>query len=191
MRLSPTACFKYDDVDSAMQLADQQSLTTHASITANECCRFLAGSIPKLLQGKSYQDAKVNISSAGWSIDLKEMVAYPQAGCSSDNIPPDGFVQNKLKAEIWAIENTKDFKDAVLLALSLEDDVDTTAAATRQIADARYSYTSINYSLKQMLGKERKLYVKSQFFILGLEDFWRDQQSNRDQKNMAPSIIYN
>ena len=63
------------------------------------------------------------------------------------------------------MQNTCTFEDAVLKAVNLGDDADTTGAVAGQIAGACYGYSSIPKSLKSGLIDERKLYVTSQLLI--------------------------
>lgn len=78
---------------------------------------------------------------------------------------------------LQCIENTTSFENAVLLAVNLGDDADTTAAITGQIAGAVYGYAAINPTLKLGLVAERRLYVTSQFLAR------TDQGSHRSDEN--------
>jgi len=49
-----------------------------------------------------------------------------------------GYVIDTLEAALWAVWNTDNFKDAILLAANLADDADSVAATAGQIAGALY-----------------------------------------------------
>lgn len=162
MRLAPIVCFAYGSFDDSMALAEQQSHTTHASPIAAECCRFLAGLMQQLLVGKPYDDAKANVLAVGWSPELTKLVAEPLTGRPVDAVPSDGFAPHTLAAAMWSVENSNCFADAVLLAVNLGHDADTTAAVTGQLAGARYGYNYIDPHLKLELIDEARIYVSSQ-----------------------------
>jgi ADP-ribosylglycohydrolase len=140
-----------------------QSRTTHASPIAEECCRFAAGLIFMLLRGRDYATAKEDVLSLGWSDKLTDAIGKPLADVNDGLIPSGGYVLDSLRAALWCIENTNSFENAVLLAVNLGDDADTTAAVTGQIAGAMYGYSTIKNKMKSALFGERRLYVTSQF----------------------------
>lgn len=168
MRLTPAVCFASHDLETAMHLAAAQSRTTHASPIAEECCRFTAGLIFKLLRGADYETAKADMLAVGWSEELTEAIGFALAGVDDALIPSGGYVLDSLRASLWCVENTNSFENAVLLAVNLGDDADTTAAITGQIAGAIHGYTAVPQSLKEGLVGERRLYVTSQFLARNL-----------------------
>ena len=165
MRLTPAVCFASHNLETAMHLAAAQSRTTHASPIAEECSRFAAGLIFMLLRGKDYATAKEDILSLGWSDKLTDAISKPLATVNDGLIPSGGYVLDSLRAAFWCIENTNSFENAVLLAVNLGDDADTTAAITGQIAGATYGYSTVPLVLKKGLVGERRLYVTSQFLV--------------------------
>ena len=165
MRLTPAVCFASHSLETAMQLAAAQSRTTHASPIAEECCRFAAGLIFMLLRGKDYATAKEDVLSLGWSDKLTDAIGKPLAGVDEGLIPSGGYVLDSLRAALWCIENTNSFENAVLLAVNLGDDADTTAAITGQVAGAMCGYSAIETTMKSGLLGERRLYVTSQFLV--------------------------
>jgi ADP-ribosylglycohydrolase len=170
MRLTPAVCFASHNLETAMHLAAAQSRTTHASPIAEECCRFAAGLIFMLLRGKDYATAKEDVLSLGWSDKLTEAIGFPLGDVDDALIPSGGYVLDSLRAALWCIENTNSFENAVLLAVNLGDDADTTAAVTGQIAGALYGYSAVPQALKDGLIGERRIYVTSQFLSRSLID---------------------
>jgi ADP-ribosylglycohydrolase len=163
MRLTPAVCFASHSLETAMQLAAAQSRTTHASPIAEECCRFAGGLIFMLLRGRDYTTAKEDVLSLGWSDKLTEAIGFPLASVDDALIPSGGYVLDSLRAALWCIENTNSFENAVLLAVNLGDDADTTAAITGQVAGALYGYSAVPQAPKDGLIGERRIYVTSQF----------------------------
>ena len=163
MRLSPAVCFVTDDIDAAMNLASAQSRITHASPIAEECCRFTAALLFKILNGLNYTTAKRETLELDWSDQLSSTLSPSLRDVDDALVPSGGYVLESLRAALWCIENTKSFEQAVLLAVNLGDDADTTAAITGQIAGAIHGYSAIPSILKDGLIGERRIYVTSQF----------------------------
>lgn len=62
---------------------------------------------------------------------------------NESDIQCSGYVLHTLEAAIWCILTTKDYKDAVLKAVNLGDDTDTTAAVTGGLAGLIYGCDGI------------------------------------------------
>jgi ADP-ribosyl-[dinitrogen reductase] hydrolase len=60
-----------------------------------------------------------------------------------DQIRSSGYVIDTLEAALWAVWNTDNFRDAILLAANLADDADSVAAVAGQIAGALYGMSGI------------------------------------------------
>ena len=69
------------------------------------------------------------------------------AGSFRSSEPPEikgsGYVVKSLEAAIWAFNNGQDFSDAVLSAVNLGDDADTTGAVCGQLAGAYWGESGI------------------------------------------------
>ena len=80
--------------------------------------------------------------------------------------PPEirgtGYVVQSLEAALWAFSRAWNFRDAVLLAVNLGDDADTTGAICGQLAGAHYGYDGIPPEWREGLAKRD--------LILGLAD---------------------
>ena len=74
----------------------------------------------------------------------KEPVARDEIKNKSvDDIQSTGFVLHTLEASIWCLLNTTSYTEAVLTAVNLGDDTDTTAAVVGGLAGIVYGYDSI------------------------------------------------
>lgn len=60
-----------------------------------------------------------------------------------DAIQSTGFVSHTLEASIWCLLNTTSYEEAVLTAVNLGDDTDTTAAVVGGLAGILYGYENI------------------------------------------------
>ncbi|WP_458118863.1 ADP-ribosylglycohydrolase family protein [Paenibacillus sp. Z6-24] len=60
-----------------------------------------------------------------------------------DDIASGGYVLHTLEASIWTLLNTDSYREAVLTAVNLGEDTDTTAAVTGGLAGLYYGYDAI------------------------------------------------
>lgn len=60
-----------------------------------------------------------------------------------ENIKSGGYVVDSLEASLWCLLHTDSYQDAVLLAVNLGHDTDTTAAITGGLAGLYYGYDTI------------------------------------------------
>jgi ADP-ribosylglycohydrolase len=155
MRLAPVA-IKYhnwflDDMPSYSTIADDSSRTTHASPQCRSACRYLATVLAGLIHG----ERKEIVLDSEWH-GLKELVKcgplHPLiqkvAEGSYKNkteltIRGSGWVVQSLEAALWAFWNSDNFEEAVLKAVNLGDDSDTTGAVCGQLAGAYWGEAGI------------------------------------------------
>jgi ADP-ribosylglycohydrolase len=67
----------------------------------------------------------------------------PFEGVKEENISGSGYVISTLEASIWCLINSKSYSEAVLKAVNLGDDTDTTGAVTGGLAAILYGIESI------------------------------------------------
>jgi ADP-ribosyl-[dinitrogen reductase] hydrolase len=76
------------------------------------------------------------------------------ASLSIDQIHSSGYVVHTLEAAIWCLLKTSNYKEAVLLAVNLGEDTDTTAAVTGGIAGLFYGWETIPAEWTSVLAKK-------------------------------------
>ena len=59
-----------------------------------------------------------------------------------NNISSGGYVIHTLEASLWCLMHTQNYADAVLKAVNLGEDTDTTACVTGGLAGLLYGYDS-------------------------------------------------
>jgi ADP-ribosylglycohydrolase len=148
MRLAPVAVRHVDrfpdDLVELGRFAAESSLPTHASPQCLSACRYLALIQCGLLHGIDRDE----VLSPDWQ-PLNQLRAIDPLHPAVDEIargsfrhrqPPEiagtGYVVKSLEAALWAFHTAQNFEDAVLRAVNLGDDADTTGAVCGQIAGA-------------------------------------------------------
>lgn len=71
------------------------------------------------------------------------LIVNRQQKVDEDNIKSSGYVIDTLEASIWSILTTNNYKDAVLKAVNLGHDTDTTGAVTGGLAALIYGMDTI------------------------------------------------
>jgi ADP-ribosyl-[dinitrogen reductase] hydrolase len=143
MRLAPVALFFHPDLELTLKYAAESSRTTHGAAEAVDCCRLLAFVLSRalsgagrdhlLLGGDQHVTERAVVAIANGAYLAKESAA----------IQGSGYSVASLEAALWCIAQTSSFEQAVLAAVNLGDDADTTGAITGQIAGALYGCEAI------------------------------------------------
>jgi len=160
MRLAPVP-IRYaglfpHNVDELSRLAEESSLPTHASEQCRSACRYLATVLAALIQGED-RDA---VLAPDWKPlrllnDIKPLhllIEEVAQGSFRHKQPPviqgSGWVVKSLEAALWAFNDADTFEEAVLRAVNLGDDADTTGAVCGQLAGAFWGESNITEALR-------------------------------------------
>lgn len=155
MRLAPVpvrfAVYFPGNVAELCRLAAESSYPTHASPPCISACQYMALVLAALIQG----EPRARVLDPHWPhlADLRRFaplhpdVDQVASGRFRTRIPPEicdsGYVARSLEAALWAFHNATDFRQAVLAAVNLGHDADTTAAVCGQFAGAFWGYSKI------------------------------------------------
>jgi ADP-ribosyl-[dinitrogen reductase] hydrolase len=155
MRLAPVPIRYADLFPGALEqlstLAAESSLTTHASAQCLSACRYLTVVLCGLIHGID----RDQLLAADWEplrlvCDLEAL--HPEIdrvarGSFRKRQPPEirgsGYVVESLEAALWAFHGAHNFGEAVLRAVNLGDDADTTGAICGQLAGAFWGESGI------------------------------------------------
>lgn len=74
-----------------------------------------------------------------------------------DEIKSSGYVLHTLEASIWCLLNTSSYSEAVLKAVNLGEDTDTTAAVTGGLAALKYGFETIPEKWLIMLSRKKDI----------------------------------
>jgi ADP-ribosyl-[dinitrogen reductase] hydrolase len=165
MRLAPVpiayAHELYDETDHLIERLIESSLPTHGSPQCRSACAYLGLVLAGLLHGLSREEVlapdwlPVVQLLAGEAFD--DEVAAIARGSFRLRQPPairgSGYVVQSLEAALWAFHAADDFGAAVLAAVNLGDDADTTGAVCGQLAGANWGESGIPESWKVGLAR--------------------------------------
>lgn len=131
MRVSPIG-FAFNDLNTVLQEAKKSALVTHNHLEGIKGAQVTAASVFMAKTNKSKQEIKDFIESE-YKYDLSESVRSLQATYKFDN-----SCQGTVPQAIICFLESKDFEDAIRLAISIGGDSDTIACICGGIAQAYY-----------------------------------------------------
>jgi ADP-ribosyl-[dinitrogen reductase] hydrolase len=143
--------FYSDQPVEAVSRAADSSRTTHGAAECVDACRYMAGLLIGALQGASKSHLLGDLFEPMTGIWKEKPLAPAIQDVASGSFrakqPPaiqgSGYVVRSLEAALWAFYHSHSFEDAVLRAVNLGDDADTTGAICGQIAGAYYGVEGI------------------------------------------------
>ena len=142
IRLAPTAIFRRHTLSGTWRESAAQSRCTHRAVEAVNGCELLGAQLHLALNGADKEEALSPMPRALYPRPLIINAGeYKQK--TRDQIRSSGYVIDTLEAALWAVWNTDNFKDAILLAANLADDADSVAATAGQIAGALYGVSGM------------------------------------------------
>lgn len=165
MRLAPVPIrfidLYTDQIDELARLAGESSLPTHASPQCVSACRYMAIILAALMSGEDREEVLAPDWKPLRDIEAREplhpLIKNVADGSFRRKNPPEikgsGWVVASLEAALWAFHDAKSFEEAVLKAVNLGDDADTTGAVCGQFAGAYWGESGIPESLRSGLAR--------------------------------------
>ncbi len=164
MRLAPVPiCYAKlfpDRLEELIERLVESSLPTHASPQCLSACAYMGLVLCGLIHGLPREE----VLSPNWRPLLSLQQIYPlhpavdevASGSFRNKQPPkivgSGYVVKSLEAALWAFYDSQDFRQAVLRAVNLGDDADTTGAVCGQFAGAYWGESGIPVEWQEGLG---------------------------------------
>jgi len=143
MRLAPVPMFFAMDRDKAVYASGQSSRTTHGARKAIQCSQLFGEVLVNALEGFSKQDILSSVRSYPEFNEIDQIAKGTYLSKHRDAIRGSGYVVSALEAALWSFAVTDNYRDAILTAVNLGEDTDTTAAICGQVAGAHYGLAGI------------------------------------------------
>lgn len=166
MRILPMCLFAYEqetlglisEEDALLMIHDVSALT-HAHMRSKMACGlyyFLVKAILGKEEGDSLSKCLQKGFDRGFSfyrkdaLNLLEIIRFERLSDmekfkteKEDSIKGSGYVVEAFEAAVWSLLQADNYKDAILVAVNLGDDTDTTAAIAGGLAGLYYGYDAI------------------------------------------------
>lgn len=156
MRILPLLFYMSDrPVAERFEITRQVSSITHGHIRSVIACFYYLEFARQILEGKDKNKIYSNMQTAIAShlsallIDPPEIVVFDRllkhdiVLLPEEEIHSSGYVIHTLEAAVWCLLTTDSYRDAVLRAVNLGRDTDTTAAVTGGLAGLLYGFEGI------------------------------------------------
>lgn len=156
MRILPLLFYIQDKpIRERFELTRQVSCITHAHIRSVLACFIYLEYARYMLQGQDKFEALKTIQDtlpttfAEWQIPAEEVRVFDRIftqnihELTEDDIQSSGYVLHTLEASLWCFLQTNNYASAVLKAVNLGKDTDTTAAVTGGLAGLTYGWGDI------------------------------------------------
>ena len=156
MRISPLLFYLLDKpINERYEITKQVSSITHGHIRSVIACFYYLEFARQLFAGRDkfeiYKNLQTEITNhlTSLSINTAEVALFGRLlkqnihELKEENIFSSGYVLHTLEASIWCLLTTDNYRDAVIKAVNLGDDTDTTGAVTGGLAGLIYGIDNI------------------------------------------------
>lgn len=120
---------------------EEISSLTHAHFKSKLCCKMYVKIARRLIKGMPIDEA-VYKTAVDYQKELKEIENFTDffdlKKLNIEQISGSGYVVDTLKAALWCIIKTDNYRDCIKLAVSLGEDTDTVAAVAGGLAGIIY-----------------------------------------------------
>jgi len=168
MRLAPIAIFYYPEQERTLHYSAKSSRTTHGAPECIDACCLFGDMLFRALSGDSKQEILLGTSpEMVLSHSIMSIAKGDYFNKAESDIHGTGYVVKSLEAALWSFWITDTFEAAILKAVNLGDDADTTAAICGQIAGAHYGESGIpsrwleKLAMREEIGKLAEQLCKS------------------------------
>lgn len=161
MRILPLLFYIKDmPLEERFKYVQEVSSLTHAHLRSINACFIYLELALAILNGHSKEAAYKTVCYTLTDFLQNEEAPYfsnilsgELAQLSVEKIHGTGYVLRTLEAAIWCLLNTSSYSEAVLQAVNLGDDTDTTAAVTGGLAGLLYGWETIPAEWLNVLAK--------------------------------------
>jgi ADP-ribosylglycohydrolase len=156
MRILPLVLhIKGMPLNQQFELVRKASALTQPHIRSALCCFYYLKMAEYIIDGKDKLTAYTQACCDTFAImrqqecpdiefkALRKLLEQDISSMAEDEIDSGGYIVSSLEASIWCLLTTDSFAEAVLKAINLVDDTDTTGAITGGLAALLYGYEAI------------------------------------------------
>ncbi|MGB3074882.1 MAG: ADP-ribosylglycohydrolase family protein [Chitinophagales bacterium] len=190
MRISPLTFYLLDKpIHERYEITKQVSSITHGHIRSVIACFYYLEFARQLFAQKDkfeiYKNLQTEITHhlSYLSINLTEVAVFDRLlkqniyELTEENIFSSGYVLHTLEAGIWCLLTTDNYKDAVLKAVNLGEDTDTTGAVTGGLAGLLYGLDNVPANWIKQIAKQDDIEELAE----RLAEKFASRQSNKRQ----------
>lgn len=170
MRILPLLFYLYDKpISERYDITGKVSSITHGHIRSVMACFYYLEFAKQILDGRDKFEIYTNLQTE-ISNHLISLAIHPTEIAKFDrllkgdiskldeaDIQSSGYVLHTLEASIWCLLTTDNYKEAVLKAVNLGDDTDTTGAVTGGLAGLLYGFDNIPEAWLQQIAKYKDI----------------------------------
>lgn len=166
MRIAPLVFYLSDKpVEERFEITRLVSSVTHGHVRSVIACFYYLEFARQLLERKNpleiYQNLQVSVPAFLHQLEINpdEIALFSRLFEGAiyelpvEEINSSGYVLHTLEASIWCLLTTGSYQEAVLKAVNLGEDTDTTAAVTGGLAGLLYGLAGIPENWKQQLAR--------------------------------------
>ncbi|WP_144281311.1 ADP-ribosylglycohydrolase family protein [Chryseobacterium echinoideorum] len=171
MRTLPLAFYlkEEENIEKLYQTVKEVSSITHGHFRSVFACFIYVIFAIELIKGKDKKEAynriqKTALEFAGiQGFNPKEIQLFERilkndiSKYKEDTISSSGYVLHSLEASLWCFLNSESYSEAVLKAVNLGEDTDTTGAITGGIAGIYYGFESIPKEWMDVLARKEDI----------------------------------
>ncbi|AZB24085.1 ADP-ribosylglycohydrolase family protein [Chryseobacterium bernardetii] len=194
MRILPLAFYleNEEDIQKLYQTVKEVSAITHGHFRSVFACFIYVIFAIQLLKGKNKREAyeqtrNITLKYAEeQGFNPKEMELFNRilkndiSGYAEDEIRGSGYVLHSLEASLWCFLNSESYSEAVLRAVNLGEDTDTTGAITGGLAGIYYGYENIPKEwIGELVRKDDIEKLCEKLYLIKTQN----NERNRNQKN--------
>ncbi len=151
MRIMPLSCYCHRlDAETIVRRSFEVSGLTHAHLRSKLCCAYASLLVAGILDGDGLEGSMARAADAlgphlpdDEAARLGRILGGSVLRTGRGEIRGSGYVLHCLEASLWAIANHQGYEAAVLAAINLGEDTDTTGAVTGALAGALYGRAAI------------------------------------------------
>lgn len=169
MRILPVPLRFYRLTDTQLvKLAHSASSLTHRHPRSRLACGYLSvfakyligGDTPKAAYSRANAFASSHYSTGIWEAELPHFARVLSGHIGElprSVVPSAGYVIHTLEASLWCLLTTRSYEEAVLAAVNLGGDTDTTACVTGGLAGIYHGLTQVPERWRKALARSEDL----------------------------------